>query len=265
MEWFIRQADFPVDLKVVAANAGLSRRYESESERALQLLYELLERVEKGECDNGDIAECALRAHIACIYCHKGDLEKAREVLTPALRYSQTVSDYAVIKAGWVHGWLLFLEGQQGLEVFSANFEDGIDDVISQVYAMIQKEDMWFRNTNENFQLMKADIHLRLAKRHIVGGESRYSKVVRQLLQKAWESLDSIVPDHLLKSHRNEPYTTAYHNQLRFMYYHLQGNPEAQVFLRPAVDNWKAAKCYKYTSEIAEMANDSHLLQELPN
>lgn len=101
---------------MVVANAELSRRYYSET--ALQILYGLLNCAEKGEFVNGDTAVCTLRAHIACILCHEGDLNMAREVTTPALQCSLTISDYAVTKAGWIHGWLLLLETQQSERCF---------------------------------------------------------------------------------------------------------------------------------------------------
>ena len=261
VEWCL-QLNIPADLKMVVANAGLSCRYDSE--KVLPLLHGVLEQAENGECDNGDIAVSTLRAHIACVYCHKGDLKMARSVLTPGLQCAQMISDPAVIEAAWVHGWLLLLEGQQGEEVFSPALEKGIDDVYSQTLERLQNGEQWFRDLNEDFKLGKADIHLRIAQKHIDMGDRCDSDVVYQLLQRARDSLVSIDMGILKVSHGNEPFSEAFRNHLWFMYHHLQGNHiEANNYLKPAFDNWIAGKGYKFAREIAELANNSDLLQQL--
>ena len=256
------QFNIPTDLKVVVATAGLSWRCESEN--IPPVLFQLLELAEKGEGDNCDIAVCILRAHIACIYCHKGDLKMAREVITPGLQCTLRISDPAVIEAVWVHGWLLLLEGQQGDEAFPTDHEKAIDDAYSQALARLQNEQRWYRDLSEDFKLGKADIHLRIAQQHIAVEGSHDSEVVYQLFQRARDSLLSIDMELLRLSHGNDPFTDAFHNHLWFMYHHLQGNDiEADTFLQPAFDNWIAGKGYKFAKEIAEMANNADLLQQL--
>ena len=256
------QLNIPTDLKVVVASAGLSRR--NESENVLPILFELLKLVEKGECNNYDIAVCTLRVHIASVCCHKGDLQMARKEITPGLQSAMKISDPAVVEAGWVHGWLLFLEGQQGEKAFAINHEKAIDDVYSQTLGRLQNEQRWFRDLSEAFKLGKADTHLRIARQHIAVEGSHDSEVVYQLLQRARDSLLSIDMDLLRQSHGNDPFTEAFRNHLWFMYHHLQGNhSEADTFLHPAFDNWIEGKGYKFAREIAEMANKTHLLQQL--
>ena len=254
--------NIPPDLKVVVANAGLSRR--NESEKVLPLLYDLLELAEKGACDNYDITVCTLRVHIASVLCHKGDLQLARKEITPGLQSAVKISDPTLIEAGWVHGWLLFLESQQGEKAFSTDHEKAIDDIYSQTLARLQNEKQWFRDLFEAFKLGKADTHLRIAKAHIALEGSHDSGVVYQLLQRARDSLLSINMELLGQSHGNDPFTEAFRNHLWFMYHHLQGNHvEADTFLHQAFDNWIASKGYKFAKEIAEMANNTHLLQQL--
>lgn len=261
VKWCL-QLNIPTDLKVVVATAGLSWRCESGN--VPPILFQLLELAEKGEGDNCDIAVCILRAHIACIYCHKGDLKMAREVITPGLQCALRISDPAVIEAGWVHGWLLLLEGQQGDEAFSTDHEKAIDDAYSQALARLQNEQRWYRDLSEDFKLGKADIHLRIAQQHITMEGSHDNEVVYQLLQRARDSLLSIDMELLRLSHGNDPFTDAFHSHLWFMYHHLQGNhTEADTFLKPAFDNWIAGKGYKFAREIAEMANNMDLLQKL--
>ena len=254
--------NIPLDLKVVVANAGLSRR--NESEKVLPLLYDLLKLAEKGACDNYDISVCTLRTHIASVLCHKGDLQMARKEITPGLQSAVKISDPTLIETGWVHGWLLFLESQQGEKAFSTDHEKAIDDIYSQTLARLQNEKQWFRDLFEAFKLGKADTHLRIAKEHIALEGSHDSGVVYQLLQRARDSLLSINMELLKQSHGNDPFTEAFHNHLWFMYHHLQGNHvEADTFLHQAFDNWIASKGYKFAKEIAEMANNTHLLQQL--
>ena len=261
VEWCL-QLNIPTDLKVVVANAGLSRRYESE--KVLPLLFQLLELVEKGEGANYDIDVCTLRVHIASVCCHKGDLKMARKEIAPGLQCAQQILDPTLVEAGWVHGWLLFLEGQQEEKAFSQDNERAIDEVYSQTLGRLQFEERWFRDLFEAFKLGKADTHLRMAKRHITMEGSHDSEVVYQLLQRARDSLLSIDMELLRLSHGNDPFTDAFHNHLWFMYHHLQGNDiEADTFLQPAFDNWIAGKGYKFAKEIAEMANNADLLQRL--
>lgn len=261
VEWCLK-LNIPADLKVVVANAGLSRR--NESEKVLPLLYNLLEVAEKGTCDNYDITVCTLCVHIASVWCHKGDLQMARKEITPGLQSAVKISDPTLIEAGWVHGWLLFLESQQGEKACFTDHEKTIDDVYSQTLARLQNEEQWFRDLFEAFKLGKADTHLRIAKEHIALEGSHNSSVVYQLLQRARDSLLSINMELLRQSHGNDPFTEAFRNHLWFMYHHLQGNhTEADTFLHQAFDNWIASKGYKFAKEIAEMANNTHLLQQL--
>ena len=229
VEWCLQQ-NIPTDLKMVVANAGLSCRYDGE--KVLSLLRGVLKQAENGQCENSDIVVSTLRAHIACVYCHKGDLKMARNELTPALQRAQTISDPAVIEGTWVHGWLLLLESLQREEVLLPALEKGMDNVYSQTLERLQNCEQWpwYRDLNEYFKLGKADMHLKIAQKHIDMGDRCDSEVVYQLLQRARDSLNSMNMALLKVSHGNDPFTKAFHQHLWSMYHCLRSNHDETCF-----------------------------------
>ena len=266
----LENREIPLDLRILIVNAGVPVR--AAGEKALLLLYEALKLVDSPDCENKIILKCGLHGCLASHYAHMGELEMASKHGSYAMQLSNMIDDIGSFIPVWAYGWILFLtsKNEESLE----DSEESILAPYQRNQEMMQKmSDVdWFRPYAEPIKVGKADIQLRLAKDRIDRiktldpEETRNHPEVQRLLrsgENTMRSIDDQMIDegsHFLKNN----FSFAHYHHLWFMLFFLQGNlKEAMPHMRPAFDNWIVCKRLEFAQEIAEMLNDSKLLQEV--
>ena len=254
----------PLDLKVVAVNAGLDSY--SGSDTSFTLLYDILSMNERGLCADYEIVSTTVHSQIACMHAHAGNVSQARYHILTALQHSANICDLAVLPTLWFHGWILFLEHGGKKDTIPDAVVKDIDQVYSQCMSMFRVLPAWYSICRKNSLAMgKADIHLRIAKDKISRGATAEDPQVYQILQRAKDTLN--VVDRRILFQGNNVARIGFHNQLWFTLHHLGGNREkATTYMHPAVEYWIKSDTpvgYKLAKEVAEMANDADLIKHV--
>ena len=254
----------PLDLKVVAADAGLT--VWSESDISLNLLYDILSMNEQGLCTDYEIVSATVHSHIASMHAHAGNIQQAKYHIMVALQHSASICDLAVLFTLWTHGWILFLEHGGKKDPIPDAVVKQLDQVYSQCMSMFRALPPWYSDCRRNALAMgKADIHLRIAKDKISRGATVEDPQVYQILQRAKDTLN--VVDRRILFQGNNAKRLAFHNHLWFTLHHLGGNKEkAKNYMQPAIKYWIKSDTptgYKLAKEVAEMANDVDLIRHV--
>ena len=266
----LENREIPLDLRILIVNAGIIAI--AAGEEALLLLYKALKLVDSPDCENKTILKCGLHGYLASNYASMGKLEMAIKHGSYAMQLSEMIDDIGSFNPVWIYGWILFLMSSKNEESLQDS-EESILAPYHRNHEMLQKmSDGWFRPYAERLKIGKADMQLRLAKNRIDRietldlEEKRNHPEVQQLLrsgENTMRSIDDQMIDegsHFLKN----KFSFAQYHHLWFMLYFLQGNlKEAMPHMRPAFDRWIMYGRLDFAQEIAEMLNDSKLLQEV--